>query len=73
MRNTEIVIKSPKFRASSEVSKTAMVQWICSKCHVMLWVHEIPGENHEPKCLHCNGTMNWNSVYAADSMGNITE
>jgi hypothetical protein len=51
----------------------AMVMWICNKCDNTIFVHEVIGENHEPRCPQCDGHMEFNKVYHSDHLGNIIE
>ena len=72
-------ISSPAIIANhSWISKKryAQVQWLCPNCQEDFFIHEVAGENYEPKnCPNCNGTgpFIWNSVYEADASGRIIE
>ena len=73
----EYKVKSDKLKNKpTGWDKYALVQWLCQNkdCQATIMVHEICGENFEPKCPLCGGDkMVWNSVYAADVDGRVTE
>jgi aromatic ring-cleaving dioxygenase len=78
MKNSEVLIKSKLLeQISTGWDKYALVQWLCQNrdCMATVMVHEKCGENYEPeKCPVCGGErLEWNSVYAADVDGNVTE